>query len=248
MILELEELAANAWPGLRTVLADGWVCRFAEGYSRRANSVLPLRSGDTELGARIARCEGLMRSRGLDPIFKLTPAARPEGLDGELERRGYAREAETRVMVLGTIPAQTPVPGPAVRTAPVLSDAWFDFYAATGQLDGRQSAAARAIMEHIVPPARYVLLEGEDGPAACALAVIEEGWAGIFDVAVRRDLRGRGLGRQVMARVLAEAAAAGAGRSYLQVVAGNVPAESLYRSLGYTVAYPYWYRVLKETV
>jgi hypothetical protein len=51
-----------------------------------------------------------------------------------------------------------------------------------------------------------------------------------------------------MARVLAEDAAAGARRSYLQVVAGNVPAESLYRNLGYTVAYPYWYRVLKETV
>ena len=100
-------------------------------------------------------------------------------------------------------------------------------------------------MEHIVPLCRFVLLNGEDGPSACALTVVEDGWAGIFDVAVRKDLRGRGLGRQIMAIAIEQAAVSGARRSYLQVIRGNRPAEQLYLSLGYRVAYPYWYRVKK---
>jgi len=244
MIRRLEELSANAWPGLRTVLVDGWVMRFAEGYSRRANSVLPMHEGTTPLAERIGRCEALALARGVVPTFKLTPSARPEGLDAELERRGYTREGATSVMVLEDLRAGAyglPA-GLRIRVSGCLEETWFDFYAGAGSLEARQSAAARAIMAHIVPDRRFVLMKGEGGPAACALAVVEDGWAGIFDVVVRKDLRGRGLGRKIMEAVLAEASAAGARRSYLQVVEGNRPAESLYRSLGYSVAYPYWYR------
>ena len=38
MVRHIKELAVNAWPSLQTLL-DGWVLRFANGYTRRANSV-----------------------------------------------------------------------------------------------------------------------------------------------------------------------------------------------------------------
>ncbi len=241
----LEELAANAWPGLRTALVDGWVVRFADGYARRANSVLPLRDGSSSLEVRITRCEELFRREGLATAFKLFPEAEPRGLEAELERRGYERQACTSVMVLEDLnrPHPATIPGISVRIEGRLSEPWFEIYAKDHATPGRNVETARSIMEHIVPETRYVLLEGEDGPAACALAVIEDGWAGIFDVVVRKDLRGRGLGRYLMERTLVEAAAAGAERSYLQVMDENLPAVSLYRTMGYRVAYPYWYRV-----
>lgn len=248
MIRVLEELAANAWPGLRSVHVDGWVTRFAEGYSRRANSVLPLYEGQTPLEARIARCEALAALRGVPSIFKLQPAALPENLDAALAQRGYLREADTHVMVLDRLPATAAMPEEGLKrhVSSTLTPDWFDFYAGTGSLDERQRAAAQAIMEHIVPCRRFILLEGEDGPVACALAVVEDGWVGVFDVAVRKDARGRGLGRRIMEAVFDEATSAGAQRSYLQVVSGNAVAQALYRKLGYDILYTYWYRVRKE--
>ena len=101
----IEELTLNGWPALQTVLLDGWVLRFADGYTRRANSVNPLypsgEVGDSpeRLARKVEQCEALYAQRGLDTVFKLTEASEPAGLDALLERRGYEREATTSVQL-----------------------------------------------------------------------------------------------------------------------------------------------------
>ena len=35
----LEHLAFNAWPALRVVVQGNWLLRFADGYTKRANSI-----------------------------------------------------------------------------------------------------------------------------------------------------------------------------------------------------------------
>ncbi|HEX3029647.1 MAG TPA: hypothetical protein VHT34_10180 [Clostridia bacterium] len=37
-----EELQMNALPSLQTILFDGWILRFADGYTNRANSINPV--------------------------------------------------------------------------------------------------------------------------------------------------------------------------------------------------------------
>lgn len=45
MSLQIEELALNAWPSLQTIVHHGWLLRFAEGYTKRSNSVQAIYSG-----------------------------------------------------------------------------------------------------------------------------------------------------------------------------------------------------------
>ena len=60
-----------------------------------------------------------------------------------------------------------------------------------------------------------------------------EGEAEIVNVAVRPDLRGRGVGTRLMCFFLERARAAGMARVFLEVRAGNVAALALYARVGF---------------
>ena len=59
MIRYLEELALNAWTSIQTVVYDGWLIRFSNGYTKRANSVNPIYESTGDLDRKIAYCENL---------------------------------------------------------------------------------------------------------------------------------------------------------------------------------------------
>ncbi|MFM7344991.1 MAG: hypothetical protein ACKO1J_06455 [Tagaea sp.] len=86
-IRRLECLAFNAWPALRTCLRDGWVLRFADGHTKRANSANALWPGTGPLAPRLDAFEADYRRAGLTPVFRVTPLAEP-GLDEALAARG----------------------------------------------------------------------------------------------------------------------------------------------------------------
>jgi hypothetical protein len=41
LVAALETRLANAWPSFESQIAEGWLLRFAKGYSKRANSATP---------------------------------------------------------------------------------------------------------------------------------------------------------------------------------------------------------------
>ena len=45
LVQQLETRLINAWPSFECQLADGWILRFAKGYSKRANAATPLDPG-----------------------------------------------------------------------------------------------------------------------------------------------------------------------------------------------------------
>ena len=85
---------------MQTWLYDGWVLRFAGGYTRRANSVNPLYAGHFDFDEKIAACEQSYQAQGLPVVFKLTPANEASRLDVLLAARGYRSEAGTSVQCL----------------------------------------------------------------------------------------------------------------------------------------------------
>jgi ribosomal protein S18 acetylase RimI-like enzyme len=238
-IRTLEELAFNAWPALQTLVVDGWLLRFAEGFTKRANSANAWRPGPTPLAEIVSTAETLYRARGLRPIFRLSPLA-PAGADELLARRGYHRFDETGVQHAAIAEAGAER---GVVLADTPSDAWLAGYAAaTGLADAQRETLGRMLLLCHLPCA-FASIDVDGGPAAFGYAVRERGHVGLFDIVTAPAQRRRGLARRVVGALLHWGAAHGAARAYLQVVDDNAPALALYRDLGFTQAYRYHYRV-----
>lgn len=243
----LEELALNAWPSLHTRPYDGWLLRFSNGYTRRANSVQSLHPSSLDVEEKIAECERAYGLRGQDTIFKLTPAAQPADLDVRLDALGYRREAPTSVQ---TMPIGNAVPpaSDAVTLERDATDRWIDAFARLSATDPRHLPAMRRMLASIPTERRFAALHEGGEVVATALCVVERGYAGFLDVVTDRRMRGRGLAPRVMLHLLRWAQAEGARHAYLQVMRDNAPALRLYEKLGFREAYEYWYRVKPRDV
>ena len=93
-----EELSANGHAALQILQYDGWILRFSEGYTGRANSVSVLYPSTKGIEEKVAYCEKCYSQQGLPCIFKLTD--NDTELDGYLAGMGYAVVTPTDVKVL----------------------------------------------------------------------------------------------------------------------------------------------------
>lgn len=242
MQLSIEELTLNAWPALQTLLYDGWLLRFANGYTRRANSINPLYPSTLPLETKLPTCERLYDARSLDTVFKLTDAATPPDLDAHLATRGYRREAETSVQ-LADLSALTDRPDPSVTIQPTLTDDWLAAFHAVGGADPRHRPTIATLLASIPAATAYASLHVDGRPAAVGLGVAEREYVGLFDIVTAAPMRGRGLGERTVRALLAWGRAGGARLGHLAVMGDNAPARRLYAKVGFRESYRYWYRV-----
>jgi GNAT superfamily N-acetyltransferase len=231
----------HAWPALETFDSDGWILRFSEGYTRRANSVHPLGPGTRNLADKIEEVERQYGERGLPPTFKMTAGSLPHGLDGALAERGYSMKVGTSVRVA---PVSRAADG-AVRIDASwgASQEWRDAFHRMGDVAPERRGIHDRILSRITQPTAFASVERDGRIAGCALGVLQGEWLGVFDVVVDETFRGQGLGRRLMWGLMSWSRELGAERVYLQVMLHNAPAVALYQKLGFQEAYPYWYRV-----
>ncbi len=270
MIFELEELSLTAWPALQTVAYDGWLLRFAEGYTKRSNSVNPLYPSTLPLDKKIESCEARFRSMGLPTIFKITEAESQRHIDAALARSGYERIDETVLMtadltvpgVISAVPSVALSPGEpgagpravahfgaassattpsALSLSETFDDTWIDAFCACGRHQAERGVI-ESILDNVIVPTIVASATEAGEIVGCGYGAIDSGWVGLFDIAVAEDMRRRGYGEAIVAAILDRAVGLGAKRAYLQVVAANVPARALYAKLGFCDSYRYWYR------
>jgi len=237
-IRRLERLADTAWPATVVEEHDGWLLRWAEGPWHRANSVAPVEAGTVPLAAKIDHAERWYRERVRPAVFKLHPAARPDGLEEALVLRGYGAGFSVSVQAR---PARR-LPGSGVTLHPAPATRWLE---AKREIAGVASERARhlpSLLGRITAPAMFALADDGDRPAAVGLAVLTEDHVGIFDVAVHPDRRRRGLGTRIVDALTSWGAELGASVAYLQVETGNLAAVTLYERMGFVERYRYWYR------
>ena len=245
----IEEAALRAWPALTESDFDGWRLRFADGYTRRSNSITPLEPSRLDLDEKIATCERIYADRGLPAIFRVTPFA-PEALDERLDRRGYARGDRSEVRALPLVASERLPPSPArapragsVRVATLSLDRWLDVFATLSGSADANRAAHRQILAAVPGQRRLLVLVADDRPVSCGMSVLDaEGRFGLFDLVTASGYRGRGFGGTLLRRALAWGRRAGGQEAYLQVLEGNTGAARLYERAGFEVVYRYHYR------
>lgn len=241
LIQVLERQALHSLPALTQRYFDGWLLRFNEGYTRRANAVYPLYSAPAALEDAIQHCEAQYSSAHLPVVFKMTPAAQPPHLDALLERRHYARSRDTLVQTV-ELRDQTLVPRKVTYEAH-MSLAWLRHYLTWLGLPSARHTIIQQTLERVPGPRMFTTLYDEAGePVSIGLAVYNDSWCGFFDITTAPDHRGRGYARLLMQYLMAWGHQQGARQGYLQVDSANEPALSVYQKLGFTTAYPYWYR------
>ncbi|UCD04990.1 MAG: GNAT family N-acetyltransferase [candidate division WOR-3 bacterium] len=232
----------NAWPALETILYDGWVLRFANGYTRRANSVNPVYASSIDLNTKISYCEGMYTQKGLRTIFKMTRDVFPPDLDSVLENKGYAREAETSVQIL-MLDSFKSEADERVDISDRMDDAWLDAFFRMSGTDVKYRDTLSSILTRGPMERCLAQIERSGKIIACGVGAREDTTVGLFEIIVDQQLRGMGLGRLITESMLAWAKKAGADTSYLQVMVDNRMALALYKKLGFMEEYRYWYRV-----
>jgi len=253
-IIDLERVAARHWRGTEEEWLGGWLLRAADGFTGRANSVLPLGDPGLPLDSALETVVGWYQDRSLPPMIAVPTLLEADSPGHEFDQFLMERSWETRpgpafVMVADLSDDASPLrdyalaelPGRAkfrVETEP--DHGWLAAYHYRGQ--DRQPPVMRTVLTS-APAQVFASIRADDDVLAIARLSIADGWAGITAVEVHPSQRRAGLGRALTGAVCAEALKGGISRVFLQVETGNAAAIALYKQCGFQLSHRYHYRV-----
>lgn len=238
----LEELSLNNWQPLSTLLYDGWILRFADGYTKRANSINPIYASSYDVDLKIEECENMYAANHLPTVFKITPSIHPANLDSILEKKGYNVIDCTSVQTLN-LDHVIPPTLDTVTIEEQWTDTWLDNFCRLNQVKDHNKKTMKQMLSNIKTKKAFISLYHEEQVIACGLGVIERDYIGLYDIVTDVHFRNRGFGKQLILNMLRWGKDHGAQYSYLAVVMNNTPALQLYSKLGFREKYKYWYRV-----
>jgi N-acetylglutamate synthase len=239
LLLAVERAGVQAWPAVETDEIDGWLWRFANGGSQRANSVSALDYTRDNTGADIDRsiaiAEQRYRSRGARPLFQISDVSAPASLAASLTQRGYTANDRCTTLI-----QPAPAPEAGHDTAPDFeifdraTDEWTACYTSVITPDRRRTAPD--ILARIPRGAAFCGVRRQGRIIATALGVTHDGVTIAECVATLAGARGQGAAAAVMRGLAVWGATQGAHTIALQAIEHNAPAQALYRSLGYRLA------------
>jgi N-acetylglutamate synthase len=241
LVETLEKRLVNAWPAIETLVLDGWLLRFARGYSKRANSASPMAANAMLDAPAIHHAASLFRAQKIRPTFRLTPLAAADA-DTMLADAGFVL-FDNSLCLTAPLRLGQGRRDPRVTIASQATARWITAAAASYGGDKADHSALGEIVSRIRPAAAFAALVRDGTDLAWGLGVAERGFVGLFDIVVAPQARGGGLGRAMVTSLMAWGRGEGAHSAYLQVRDTNAAALSLYRSLGFTEAYAYTHRI-----
>lgn len=235
---ELARVTARAWQPVESERLGGWELRASSGFTRRANSVLPLADPDRPLDDALAFARRWYADRGL-PAYVQTAtgaAGTQELLCAALADRGWEREVSAEVWVGGLAPVgDLDADADRVVLSRTVDEAWLGRYQRSGE-------PGPHVLEVLTsgPSVWFAAVPGADGPpAAIGRCVVDGRWAGFMAVEVDPARRRAGLATAVMTALARRALDEGASAAWLQVEEDNGGARALYEGMGFAAHHSY---------
>lgn len=234
---ELAHVAARAWRPVESERLGEWELRAASGFTRRANSVLPLGDPGIPLPAALDVVRRWYGDRGLPAYVQTATGAEgtQELLCAELERLGWVREVSAEIWIGALAPVADRAEDAGVVLVREADEAWLARYQRKGV-----SEVALKVLES-GPSVWFATVPSAEGgaPAAIGRCVVDGRWAGFAAVEVDPALRRQGLATRVMAALARQALDEGASAAWLQVEAENVGAREMYAGMGFAAHHAY---------
>jgi ribosomal protein S18 acetylase RimI-like enzyme len=245
-IIELEQVASNAWVAEETARLGGWLLRANGGVTRRANSVLPIGPPPPPHDEAIEKVIQFYKERNLIPRFQMTETSKPIELDRDLSERGFSVGLQVEMHTAAITHLVQKEPAIDVLISNDISDGWMSVYAESSGYDEASMETRKGLMKRTSLQKAFALARIDRELAGVGFGVVEDKWLGLFNIAVHPEMRGKGVALAVNTAIAKWAHQRGARSAYLQVESENIPALKLYTKLGFQHAYTYWYRKLDE--
>ncbi|MEU5398524.1 GNAT family N-acetyltransferase [Streptomyces sp. NPDC005963] len=240
---ELARVTGRAWQPVESERLGDWELRASAGFTRRANSVLPLGDPGLPLSDALARVRGWYGERGLPAYVQASTGAAgtQERLCADLEAHGWRREVSALVRIGALAPvADRVAPVERVRLSRDLDEGWLRRYQRAGQYGEAMlkvlTSGPSVWFASVSAPDEHT---GNDVPVAIGRCVVDGRWAGFMAVETSPEQRRKGLGTAVMTALAQRALAEGASAAWLQVEADNEGARALYDGMGFTTHHSY---------
>ncbi|MER7487671.1 GNAT family N-acetyltransferase [Streptomyces sp. NPDC126497] len=215
------------------------------GFTRRANSVLPLGDPGVPLDEALTAVRDWYAARGLPAYVQTATGAEgtQELLCAELERRGWVREVTAELWTGPLAPVADLGGEPSgVVLAREADEAWLARY----RRKGVGEVALRVLGSG--PSVWFATVPGDAGvPAAIGRCVVDGRWAGFAAVEVDPARRRQGLATAVMAALARRALDEGASAAWLQVEDDNAGARALYDRMGFAAHHAYHHHRAPES-
>ncbi|MHA2202204.1 MAG: GNAT family N-acetyltransferase [Candidatus Hodarchaeales archaeon] len=244
-VIFVQEIANNCWPAKEYFFLNGWILRFTDGATSRANSVLPLYYFGNNLEEDISLVEKTYQIHNLPAKFMLHDYYAPAELKPKLIERNYQVDPIVDIMGnkidnLNKIPSSKEF---RYKSNAKITTKWSQaFVRLANDRSKEDKRGMLSIMDRIIlPKKKYFATVIGSQIVGIVLGVLERRYLGIMDLIVDPNHRRQGVATSLLNMAVKWAKQYGCTHIFLQVVRENDIAVSLYKKLNFKRLYSYFY-------
>jgi ribosomal protein S18 acetylase RimI-like enzyme len=243
-----QEYLINSWPAKHYYFINGWILRFTEGVTSRANSVFPIYYTGTQesLDYDIKLVEKAYNAHNLIPIYTIPEYHEPYNLEEELLKRGYSSFDHTSALGIRIEEIQRMNINEEFdyNFTNSRTEEFSKFLAKFSKRNENEQKVIQELNQRIIIPRKCYMITKNKGEIVGTLfaVLIPQGYMYVGDVFIHPDYRRRKIATSMLLKLVDEwALKNGVNAIWLQVEKNNLKALNLYHKFGMKKLYYYFY-------